>query len=85
MAMARTAVVDARSTALSVGLFAGPRAMRRLRQASRSFGPAIGDVLGYLSPGHVYVCGGFEGALALSSVERLDPVSGMWEDSSPEL
>lgn len=75
--------IDVRAIALAVGLFAGPSAMRALRETSTSVSPAAGDILGRLGPGHVYVCGGFEGALALNSVERLDPTVGVWEALPP--
>lgn len=76
-------VIEVRTIALAVGMFAGPTTMRSLREASKSLAPAAKDVLGTLGPGHVYVCGGFEGALALSSVERLDPTVGIWEALPP--
>lgn len=76
-------VIDVRHITFAVGLFAGPTAMRALREASTLVSPAAADIMGALCPGHVYVCGGFEGALALNSVERLDPTAGGWEVLPP--
>jgi len=76
-------VLAVRPVTHAVGLFAGPTAMRAVKEASTSVSPAAGDIMGKLCPGHVYVCGGFEGALALNSVERLDPMAGGWEVLPP--
>jgi len=76
-------VIDVRAIAFAVGLYAGPTAMRAVREASTNINPAVSDILGSLCPGHVYMCGGFEGQLALGSVERLEPMSGGWEALPP--
>eukprot|EP00929_Paragymnodinium_shiwhaense_P008956 TRINITY_DN112961_c0_g1_i1.p1 TRINITY_DN112961_c0_g1~~TRINITY_DN112961_c0_g1_i1.p1 ORF type:complete len:457 (-),score=91.21 TRINITY_DN112961_c0_g1_i1:30-1400(-) len=76
-------VIDVSAVALTVGLCAGSSAMRALREASKSLQPAATDVLGSLCPGHVFICGGFEGTLALSSTERFDPASQVWEPVPP--
>jgi len=77
------AVIDMRVIAYAIGLFAGPTAMRALREASTSVSASAGDIMGSLCPGHLYVCGCFEGQLALNSVERLDPTAGGWEVLPP--
>jgi len=76
-------VIDIRAVAMAVGSFAGYSAMRALREACQTAAPAAADALERLSPGHLYLCGGFEGQLALSSVERLDPHAGDWEVLPP--
>eukprot|EP00927_Polykrikos_kofoidii_P056158 TRINITY_DN50322_c0_g1_i1.p1 TRINITY_DN50322_c0_g1~~TRINITY_DN50322_c0_g1_i1.p1 ORF type:complete len:418 (-),score=60.76 TRINITY_DN50322_c0_g1_i1:275-1528(-) len=76
-------VVGIPAIALTAGQSAGHTAMRRLREASKATHVAAGDILGLLCPGHVYVCGGFEGTLALSSTERFDPASQLWEAVPP--
>lgn len=75
--------IDVRAVALTAGTFAGPTAMRTLREVSRGVLPAVTDIIGSLCPGKVYVCGGFEPPMALSSVERLDPASRVWEVLTP--
>jgi len=76
-------VFDTHSVAYNVGLLVGSTTMRSLREVSKPISPVATDILGTLGPGHVYVCGGFEGALALSSVERFDPTTGEWEALPP--
>jgi len=76
-------VIDVRAIAFTAGQCAGPTAMRSLREASKGLNPASTDILAKLSPGYVYVCGGFEGTLALSSSERYEPVEHSWEAVPP--
>ncbi|CAE7197451.1 FAD2 [Symbiodinium necroappetens] len=77
------AVIDIRAVAYAIGSFAGYSAMRALREVCQAARSAAADILDPLCPGHLYLCGGFEGALALSSVERLDPHAGVWEVLPP--
>lgn len=76
-------VMDVQSVAQKIATFVGPMAVSSLRAASSTIRPIATDVLGALCPGHIYVCGGFEGSLALNSVERLDPLTGLWEALPP--
>eukprot|EP00928_Gymnodinium_smaydae_P016370 TRINITY_DN16125_c0_g1_i1.p1 TRINITY_DN16125_c0_g1~~TRINITY_DN16125_c0_g1_i1.p1 ORF type:complete len:465 (-),score=91.56 TRINITY_DN16125_c0_g1_i1:54-1448(-) len=76
-------VIDVRAIALAVGVLSGPTAIRSLREVSRAFNAPAADILGSLCPGHLYVAGGFEGTLALSSVERFDPEALAWEAVPP--
>lgn len=75
-------VIDVQAIALMIGLCAGPTAMRAACAASKTVSVAVGDVRS-LCPGHVYVCGGFEGTLALNSMERFSPVVQKWETLPP--
>lgn len=75
-------VIDVREIALAVGLCAGPTAIRAACVASQSVRAAMGDVRS-ACPGHVYLCGGFEGTLALNSMERFNPVLSKWEALPP--
>lgn len=76
-------VLGDKAVALVVGHFAGRSAMQALTKVSTVISPPVQDILSSLCPGHMYVCGGFEGNLALNSVERLDPSTGVWEALPP--
>eukprot|EP00913_Durusdinium_trenchii_P013755 g12915.t1 len=54
-------VIDIRAVAMAVGSYAGYSAMRALREACAAVAPAAADALELLCPGHLYLCGGFEG------------------------
>eukprot|EP00927_Polykrikos_kofoidii_P056986 TRINITY_DN51084_c0_g1_i1.p1 TRINITY_DN51084_c0_g1~~TRINITY_DN51084_c0_g1_i1.p1 ORF type:complete len:414 (-),score=66.38 TRINITY_DN51084_c0_g1_i1:248-1489(-) len=76
-------VAEIPAIALTVGQCTGHTAMRRLREASRATYVTVGDILGSLCPGHIYVCGGREGVTELSSAERFNPASQGWEGVPP--
>jgi len=75
-------IVDVQAVALMIGLSAGPTAMRAACVTSKTVSVAVGDVRS-LCPGHVYVCGGFEGTLALNTMERFTPIIQKWEVLPP--
>lgn len=72
-------LIDVRAVTMTIGQFAGPSTLRVLKSACRAMVPAANDIVGSLCPGEIYLCGGFEGHLALGSVERFCPAKGSWE------
>eukprot|EP00927_Polykrikos_kofoidii_P047849 TRINITY_DN42133_c0_g1_i1.p1 TRINITY_DN42133_c0_g1~~TRINITY_DN42133_c0_g1_i1.p1 ORF type:complete len:413 (+),score=76.48 TRINITY_DN42133_c0_g1_i1:179-1417(+) len=76
-------LVDIHTVALSIGQSAGHMTVRRLREASKATNVAAGQILGSLSSGQIYLCGGRRGANELRSIERFDPSSQAWEVVPP--